>query len=291
MDIPKCKAKLSRGERQCSFAPTKDGFCTRHYNLNKTRKVEIWTVQEEANTTVPVLEKDIEDKNEVPIDNTKIFQCPVCFEDVTCDSDAQFSCSYFMRGKGCCAIHVDCAKPLRKAECPTCRNPLQNTEKMNIDSITKNMAHDEAERQREEDAFAQRMQMLENMQQGIFGGNNVPPVIAIGINNIEQFMQLAGIVLRPDMAFDDEDINNSGSENDPDVIPFGDDEDIPIAGLTNDDLFAYAFNEIVTFRDQNGEDIIEHAHLTHQMMHSEFPGISCDRIDNSIQDAINVCYN
>lgn len=294
MDVPKCKAKLTRGERQCSYAAVTDGFCTRHYNRNKIKRVEIW---QESVTIIPIPEKNVEEKKVMDrkkIDETQTFQCPVCFEDVTHDNDAHFSCSYFVRGTGSCAIHVDCAKPLRKLECPTCRNPLQNTDKMNIDSITKNVEQDDAERQHQADIFARRMQMLENMQQEIFGeNNNFRPIIAIGVNNIGEFIQAAGIVLRPDLPFDDEDIpmRDSDDEDIPGVIPFGDDEDIPIAGLANDDLFAYAFNEIMMFREQGGDDIIGHAQLTHRIMHNQFSGVSCDRIDNAIQEAINACYN
>jgi hypothetical protein len=151
-----CVFKLKNGQ-QCSRSAKCATFCLQHFKLSKY---------------------------DLP-------SCPVCLDPVKYEDDALFSCSFYTTGKNACAIHMDCARGLRKTECPCCRGVLHNTKRMNIDGIKANEKSDHDARKAEE---SREPTMAELIQ--ILGADNDPNVMMVLLaqssqRHVEQLEQIA----------------------------------------------------------------------------------------------------
>lgn len=236
-------------------------------------------------------------------------QCPVCFETVTDNDDAAFSCSHFVTGKGACVIHIECAKGLRKAECPTCRAVLTATSKFDMKTIDEHVKEDQSERLQEQEEFARTFQagmalrqFLSRLRRGNLNLIYVDEAIDDHTISAAQIAQMVGNdpnpfrngdmragapaemappidLLDPEQFEDDKD----SSEGPPDLVPVVPPPEDDIEW--RDELYLQASHyifEVFGWDDHNGFNR-EIANNTHAALHSVIPEATCSDIVQVIQ--------
>lgn len=120
-----CKAVLKKGNRKCSRAAKIDGFCAWH--------------GAQSREIAPIVQ--------TPLDMT----CSVCFDTLELAEDTGLRCRH--------ALHLDCAKQLHGARCPTCRMEITAANsKLTAKQVATIAAREVADKEERDDEAARQLE-------------------------------------------------------------------------------------------------------------------------------------